>query len=142
MTIDEVQHQIITEFRGCEDEFATYERLVALGKDHAAADEQLRSDAHALPGCQSRVWIKGTLRGGKLHFDADSDSQIIRGVLVLLLRVLSGRPPAEIADADLYFLKQVGLTTGLSPSRASGVASIIQHMRQRAADLGPVPHEK
>lgn len=135
MTVDQAQNQIIAEFAGIEDEFATYEYLIALGGDRAPADGHLRSDENALAGCQSSVWIRSEMREGKLYFEADSDSQIIRGVLVLLLRVFNGRTPADIAEADLYFLKEVGLSSGLSPSRANGVASMIRHMQQKAAAL-------
>jgi cysteine desulfuration protein SufE len=135
MTRDEAQDRIIAEFSGIEDGIATYEYLVAVGKQHDPNDDRLKTDEYALPGCQSQVWLRSELRDGRLRFYADSDSQIIRGILVLLLRVLSGRAPAHVANTDLYFLKEVGLSSSLSPSRASGVATIVRHMRQRAADL-------
>jgi cysteine desulfuration protein SufE len=135
MTRDETQDRIIATLADLGDGLATYEHLVALGKEHAPEDARLRADEHALPGCQSQVWIRAALRDGRMCFEADSDSLIIRGILVLLLRVLNGRPPAHVAHADLYFLEKAGLSNSLSPSRANGVATIVKYMQQRAAAL-------
>jgi cysteine desulfuration protein SufE len=136
IAIDETQARIIEEFSALDDSLDRYERLIDLGRRHDPPDEQLRSEEHAIPGCQSQVWIRAELRDGRLHLHADSDSMIIRGVLALLLRVLDGRRPAEVAAADLHFLKEVGLTTHLSPSRANGVATIVRHLQRSAAELG------
>ncbi|MDY7107812.1 MAG: SufE family protein [Planctomycetota bacterium] len=134
--IDETQARIIEEFSALDDSLDRYERLIDLGRRHDPPDEQLRSAEHAIPGCQSQVWIRAEVRDGRLHLHADSDSLIIRGVLALLLRVLDGRRPAEVAAADLHFLEEVGLTTHLSPSRANGVATIVRHLQRSAAELG------
>lgn len=135
MTLNEAQQQIIAEFAALDDGFARYEHLIALAKAHAPLDDCYKTDAYALPGCQSQVWIRPEMSNGHLHFDGDSDSQIIRGILILLLRVLSDRPPAEIATADLYFLKEAGLSDHLSPSRANGVATIVRHLQQQANEF-------
>jgi cysteine desulfuration protein SufE len=135
MTLDEAQRQVIAEFSRLEDGFDRYEHLIALGKKHKSLDDRFKTGEFAMPGCQSQVWIRSELRDGQLHFHADSDSQIIRGILVLLLVVLSGRAPADVENADLYFLREVGLSSHLSPRRANGVATIVRHMQQRAADL-------
>lgn len=130
MTIDETQQTIIEEFAPLADWFDKYEHLIGLGRGHELLDAGFRTDEYALSGCQSQVWIRPEMIDGKLHFRADSDSVIIKGILALLLRVLSGRAPAEIAEAELFFLKEIGLSTNLSPSRANGVATIVRHMKQ------------
>lgn len=135
MTIDETDAQIIAEFAARPDWLDRYEYLIGLGRQHPPADEQLKTEAHAMRGCQSQVWIRSELRDGKLCFEADSDSLIVRGILVLLLRVFNGRAPADIAGAVLRFPQQVGLTSHLSPARANGLATILRHMQQCAAEL-------
>jgi cysteine desulfuration protein SufE len=135
VAIDETQSGIIEEFSALDDWLDRYEYLINLGRKRAPLEDRFRTDEFALPGCQSQVWIRPDMRDGRLYFDADSDSMIIRGVLELLLRVLDGHRPADIAGAELHFLEDVGLTTQLSPSRANGVATIVRHLQQCAADL-------
>lgn len=132
-SVDEVQEQIIAEFETRTDWLDRYEHLIRLGKKHVAPPDGLRTDEHSLPGCQSRVWLRARRSDGPLRFDADSDSAIVRGILVLLLRTLDGRTPAEIAEAEIWFPRALGLTTNLSPARAEGLAAIIRRMRQLAA---------
>jgi cysteine desulfuration protein SufE len=130
MTIDEEQDWIISEFSGLDDWLEKYEYLSMLGRNHAGIDPNMKTDHCALRGCQSQVWICAKMSSGKLSFMMDSDSLIIRGILALLLRVIDNRSPDEIMNADFYFLKQIGLNTNLSPSRANGVASIVKTIRQ------------
>lgn len=137
MTPDQTQDQIVAEFSKCTDWFAKYEHLIALGNAHPRMDARFKRDEHAVAGCQSQVWLHCEHRDGRLRVWADSDSKIIRGVLALLLRVLNDRPPAEISQVELHFLERTGLATNLSPSRANGVANIVQHIRQQAADHAP-----
>lgn len=110
-----------------------YEHLVALGREYEPLDDTLKVDEYALSGCQSQVWIVTELVDGVMYFRADSDSVIIRGVLALLSQVLNGRPPADIVATDLHFIRDIGLTSHLSPSRSNGVATIIKHLHQSAA---------
>ncbi len=117
---------------GLEDAMARYEYLVRLGRALAVPDEGIRTDEHALAGCQSRVWIRGELRDGRLHLAADSDAMITRGIIALLLRVLDDRPPRDILEAELYFLDRTGLRTHLSPSRANGLAAMLKRIRSYA----------
>jgi cysteine desulfuration protein SufE len=128
MTIDQIQDRIIEEFADHEDWLDTYGYLVSLGREHAS-DEGVRSEEHALGGCQSKVWIAAQRDGEVLRIRADSDSLIIRGILVLLLRILDGRRPGDIANADLYFLDSIGLNSGLSPTRANGLALIVKTLK-------------
>jgi cysteine desulfuration protein SufE len=130
MTIDEAQDAIIDEFVRLRDWLDKYEYLIDLGNKHNPPVEGFKIDRNALQGCQSQVWISVAVADGKLSFLADSDSVIIKGILALLLRVLNGRPPAEVATADLYFLKEIGLSTNLSPARANGLAAIVKHLRR------------
>ncbi len=129
MTINEEQDLIIEKFSQLEDWLDKYEYLVELGRKHEGVDPVIRTDQYALHGCQSQVWIYAQNIGGKVDFRADSDSLIIRGILVLMLKILNQRSPSEIVNADLYFFKRIGLDTALSPSRANGVFSIINNMR-------------
>lgn len=136
MTIDEAQKAIIHEFARFHDRLGQYEHLIDLGTKLIPPDEGFRNDRNALQGCQSQVWISGAVADGRLSFTADSDSVIIKGFLVLLLRVLNDRTPAEIVSADLYFLKEVGLSTNLSPARANGLAAIVRHLRRLGERAG------
>jgi len=130
-TIDAAQDRIIREMSGL-DGLAKYEYLVALGR-RLRCPEGLRTEEHAVPGCQAQVWIRAELSDGCLRLFADSDALITRGIIALLLRVLDGRPPAEILDADLHFLAATGLSTHLSPSRANGLAAMVKRIREHAA---------
>jgi cysteine desulfuration protein SufE len=132
MTIDEIQNRIIDEMASREEWFDKYEYLVAQGKILAPLENRFKVDENLIPGCQSQVWIHGELVDGKVHFGADSDTLITRGMIALVIRVLNDREPRDIVDADLYFLQKTGLDTNLSPSRANGLAAIIRHMKRYA----------
>ena len=132
MTIMEIQDQIIGEMSVHEDWFDRYEALIALGNALDSSDESLRTDEYRISGCQSAVWLRSGLRDGRLRLSADSDSQITRGMLALLLRVFDGQPPDEVADAELYMLDAIGLRGNLSPSRANGLSTIVRAIREAA----------
>lgn len=135
LTIEEIQERTIMEFSALADWFDKYEYLVSLGKKLEPLDERFRTDENAVLGCQSQVWVRAEIKEGRLHFRGYSDSVIIRGVLSLLLRTFSGHTPASIASANVHFLKDIGLATHLSPSRANGVATILRHMQQCSAEF-------
>ncbi|MCG6956433.1 MAG: SufE family protein [Gemmatimonadetes bacterium] len=123
------QDEIVAEMSDLEDWLAKYEYLVARGRELNVEDEEIRTEEHAISGCQSSVWIRAELRGGRVHLCADSDAMITRGIIALLLRVLDGRHPREVARAELYFLDRTGLRTHLSPARANGLAAMVQRIR-------------
>jgi cysteine desulfuration protein SufE len=128
-SLDAVQDEIIEEMSGLADRLDQYEYLIAQGRALRVPEEGVRTDENAIPGCQASVWIRAELQDGRLHLFADSDALINKGIIALLLRVLDGRPPAEVADADLYFLDRTGLRTHLSPARANGLGTLVQQIR-------------
>lgn len=130
MTINEEQDSIIKEFSRLDDWLKKYEFLSELGRNHAGIEPEMKTDQCALRGCQSQVWICAQLSSGKVSFRMDSDSLIIRGILALILRVIDNRKPSEIVDVDFYFLREIGLSTTLSPSRENGVATIVKTIKQ------------
>ena len=134
MDIRVVQDGIVAEFSALGDWFDVYERLVALGRDMPPAGDDLRTEGNRIHGCQSQVWISAQLENGGLSYRAHSDSAITAGMIALLLRVLNRRTPAEIAGTDLHFVKAIGLTRNLSPTRADGLGLIIQRMKALAAE--------
>lgn len=135
MTTNDIQDKIIAEFSRFPDRIDKCEYLIELGKGHTIIDTRLKVEQYMLRGCQSQVWIYAEVKDNRLSFLVDSDSIIIKGILVLLLRVLNNQQPKEVAQADLYFVKAVGLSTNLSPTRANGVASIIKQMKKLAGLL-------
>ncbi|KMQ51428.1 Sulfur acceptor protein SufE for iron-sulfur cluster assembly [Chitinispirillum alkaliphilum] len=132
MTINENQNRIIKTFESLNDWFDRYEYLVKLGKEHAPEHEKVRTEENLLNGCQSGVWIYKEVREGKVFYKGDSDSVIIRGILVLLMEILSDNYPIDIVNADLYFVKEIGLNNSLSPVRKDGMSSIIKQMKTLA----------
>lgn len=129
MTLNEVQDRIIEDFSVFEDWMDRYQQLIELGKDLPSIDEKKRTESYLIKGCQSKVWLDGELRDGKIYFTADSDAIITKGIVALLISVLSGRTPKEIIDADLYFIDRIGLKQNLSPTRSNGLVSMIKQMR-------------
>jgi cysteine desulfuration protein SufE len=128
------QDEIIVEMSALANRIAKYEYLVGLGRALRVPDNGIRSDEFAVPGCQSSVWIRTELRDGRLRIAADSDTMITRGIIALLLRVLDGRPPAEIVEAELYFLDDTGLSMHLSPARAEGLTAMVRRIRASAEE--------
>ena len=128
-TIDELQEEVIEEFSDFTDWMDKYQLLIDLGNDMQPLDACYKTDANLIEGCQSRVWIVADYHDGLLHFSAESDALIVKGLIVLLLRVLSGHSPQEILDADLYFIDSIGLKDHLSPTRSNGLLAMVKQMR-------------
>ena len=129
MTIQQVQDEIIEEFSMFEEWMDKYEYIIELGNNLEPFDEKNKTKSNLIQGCQSRVWLNGELENGKVFFMADSDAVITKGIIALLIRVLSGRDPKEVAETDLYFIEKVGLRENLSPTRANGLVSMIKNMK-------------
>lgn len=128
-TIKEAQDEIIEEFSGLTDWMDKYAYIIELGNAVEPIGEKSKTDSNLIEGCQSRVWLTADDNGGILTFRADSDAIIVKGIISLLMRVLSGHTPQEILDADLYFVKEIGLQEHLSPTRSNGLVAMIKQMR-------------
>lgn len=131
MTVNEEQDRIISEFSELADWLVKYEYLLELGRKLPSVNQKIKTDEYALKGCSSQVWILAELHNGRLCITADSESVIIRGIISLILRVFNNQLPEEVATAEVYFLQQIGLSTGLSPVRANGVNAIIEYIKSR-----------
>lgn len=129
MTIKEAENQIIEEFSIFTDWLDKYEYLIELGKSLPIIKESSKSDTNLIRGCQSKVWLAADYKEGKIYFTADSDAIITKGIISLLIRVFSGRAPQEIIDADLGFIKEIGLQDNLSPTRSNGLVSMIKQIK-------------
>ena len=129
MTINEAQDEIIGEFSVFDEWLDKYEYLIELSGSLPAIGEEHRNEQFLIRGCQSRVWVDAELRDGKIYFTADSDAIITKGIIALLIRVLSRRTPQEIVDSDLYFIDRIGLRENLSPTRANGLLAMIKQMK-------------
>ena len=129
MTINEAQAAIIGEFSVFDEWLDQSEYLIELSGSLPAIGEEHRNEQFLIRGCQSRVWVDAELRDGKIYFTADSDAIITKGIIALLIRVLSGRTPQEIVDSDLYFIDRIGLRENLSPTRANGLLAMIKQMK-------------
>ncbi len=129
MTLNEKQDQIIEDFSVFDDWMDRYQQLIELGKELPPIDEKKKTESYLIKGCQSKVWLDGLLVDGKIFFTADSDAIITKGIVALLIDVLSGRTPKEIIDADLYFIDKIGLKENLSPTRSNGLVSMIKQMK-------------
>jgi cysteine desulfuration protein SufE len=136
-TMQERAAEIVAEFSELEDWVARYRHLVALG-EAMVADGEVRAEAYAIPGCEYDVWIRAAYdaEAGVLHFQADSDAKITRGIAALILRVVNGQPPAAVASADLAFLDAIGLRGHLSARRATGLDAMVHWIRTRAREVG------
>ncbi|MHC1708416.1 MAG: SufE family protein [Bacteroidales bacterium] len=129
MTITEIEEKIIAEFSCFDDWMDRYNYLIEMGKDLPKIDEQFRSDQYLISGCQSRVWLQAEQKDGKIFFTADSDAVITKGIVTLLIKVLSGQSPETILQADLGFVDKIGLREHLSPTRSNGLNSMIKQMK-------------
>ncbi|MDR2027067.1 MAG: SufE family protein [Prevotellaceae bacterium] len=134
-TINEMQNQIIEEFSVFDDWMDKYEYLIELGRDLTPYDPKYKIDNYLIEGCQSRVWVYGVKENDVINYFADSDAIITRGMISLLIRVLSNQKPADIANADLYFIEKTGLNYNLSPTRSNGLASMIRQMKNMAMEI-------
>lgn len=132
MTIEERQREIISEFNMFTDWMEKYEYIIELGKELPLIDEMHKTDDNLIRGCQSRVWLHAKLQDGKITFTADSDAIITKGLVALVIRALNNQTPHDIAEADLYFVKEIGLNEHLSPTRSNGLASMIKQMKMYA----------
>ncbi|MDR1985185.1 MAG: SufE family protein [Prevotellaceae bacterium] len=129
MTITQIQEQIIEEFSAFTDWMDKYEYLIELGKNLPVIDEKSKTEQHLIKGCQSRVWIDAEYIDGKIIYKADSDAIITKGIISLLISVMSGQEPNEIINADLFFIDKIGLHENLSPTRANGLLAMIKQMK-------------
>ena len=133
MTVNETQNEIIDEFADITDWMDRYAYIIELGTQLPALDADQKVPANLIEGCQSRVWIASDrLPDGRIRFVADSDAMIVKGIVFLLMRVLSDRTSDEILDADLYFIDKIGLSDHLSPTRSNGLVAMIKQIRNYA----------
>ena len=128
MTIKEIQDSIVEEFSMFDDWMDRYAMLIEMGKDCPMIDAQYRNDNYLINGCQSRVWLHAKMEDGKVYFSADSDAVITKGIINLLIKVLSGQRPSDIIAADMSFLDEIGLKEHLSPTRSNGLLSMVKQM--------------
>ena len=134
MTLEEKKQQIIEDFSVYDEWLDKYEYLIELGKSLDAFPEEKKTEDRLIKGCQSRVWLDAQLQDGKLYFSADSDAIITKGIISLLIGVYSWRTPQEIANDDFGFVQEIGLKENLSPTRAGGLASMIETIKKIAAN--------
>lgn len=132
MTINEQQDEIIGEFEQFPDWMEKYEYIIQLGKELPLIAEEYKIDANLIRGCQSRVWLHPEYKDGKILFTADSDALITKGLISMVVRVLSGHSPKEIVDADMYFINAIGLSSHLSPTRSNGLLSMVKQIKNYA----------
>ena len=132
MTINDTQDEIIAEFSDFDDWMDRYQLLIDLGSEQQPLDERYKTDQNLIEGCQSRVWLQADDVDGRLVFRAESDALIVKGIVALLIRVLSGHTPDEILSADLYFIDRIGLREHLSPTRSNGLLAMVKQMRMYA----------
>ena len=132
MTINETQDEIIEEFIALDDWMDRYQMLIDLGEEQAPLADADKTEQNLIDGCQSRVWIVCEERDGKLHFRADSDALIVKGLVALVLQVVNDHRPDEIYAADLYFIERIGLRDHLSPTRSNGLLAMVKQIRMYA----------
>ena len=132
ISINEVQDEVIAEFNDFDDWMDRYQLLIDLGNEQEPLDEKYKTEQNLIEGCQSRVWLQADEVDGKIIFQAESDALIVKGIISLLIKVLSGHTPDEILNADLYFIDKIGLKEHLSPTRSNGLLSMVKQMRMYA----------
>lgn len=131
-TINELQDEVIEEFSDFDDWMDKYQLLIDLGSEQEPLPEEYKTEQNLIDGCQSRVWLQADYENGALKFRAESDALIVKGIVALLVRVLSGHTPSEILDADLYFIDSIGLKEHLSPTRSNGLVAMLKQMKMYA----------
>lgn len=131
-SINKIQEKIINEFSKFDDWFEKYEHLIELGKTLKPLDEKYKTEENLISGCQSQLWIISETKDEKIKFLADSDSLITKGMISIILRVVSNKKPKDVIDADFYFIDKIGLRRNLSPLRANGLQSILNHIKKTA----------
>ncbi|MGL4781549.1 MAG: SufE family protein [Bacteroidales bacterium] len=129
MTINEIQDGIIDEFGMFDDWMDKYQLLIDLGNNQQALPEEYKKEENLIKGCQSRVWLHADYKDGKVIFEAESDALIVKGIISLLIHVVSNHTPDEILSADLYFIDQIGLKEHLSPTRSNGLVAMVKQMK-------------
>ena len=129
MTINEIQDEVIEEFADFEDWMDKDQLPIDLGSDEQPLPAEYKTEQNLIDGCQSRVWLQADIVDGNVVFQAESDALIVKGIVALLIRVLSGHTPQEILDADLYFIEQIGLREHLSPTRSNGLLAMLKQMK-------------
>ena len=132
MTINETQDEIIEEFTALDDWMDRYQMLIDLGEEQAPLADVDKTEQNLIDGCQSRVWIVCEEKDGRLHFRADSDALIVKGLVALVLQVVNDHRPDEIYAADLYFIERIGLRDHLSPTRSNGLLAMVKQIRMYA----------
>lgn len=141
MTINEAQDEIVEEFSELDDWMDRYQLLIDMGNEQQPLPAQDKTESNLIDGCQSRVWLVCEQKDGLLFFRAESDALIVKGIVTLLIRVLSGHTPQEILDADLYFIDRIGLREHLSPTRSNGLLAMLKQMRMYAMAYQVKNHE-
>lgn len=131
-TIEDIQQEIIDEFSIYEDWMDKYSLIIEYGNSLEKLDDKYKTPENIIQGCQSRVWLQTDYRNGKLYFQAESDAIIVKGLLALVLKIFNERTPVEIINADLRFMKEIGLKDHLSPTRSNGLLSVIKQIRYYA----------
>lgn len=131
-TINELQDEVIEEFSDFDDWMDKYQLLIDLGNQLEPLPEQYKTESNLIDGCQSRVWVQADYVDGKMMITAESDALIVKGIIALLIRVLSGHTPQEILDSELYFIDEIGLKDHLSPTRSNGLLAMVKQMRMYA----------
>ncbi len=139
-TIDQIQSEIVEEFAFFDQWMDKYEYIIDLGKKLPLIDEQYKHEQNLVPGCQSQVWLHAESKNNLVHFTADSDAIITKGIIALLIRVLSGQPAEAIQSSPLYFIDEIGLKEHLSPTRSNGLLNMVAKLRTVASSLAVV-HE-
>ena len=129
MTINEIQDEIIEEFSAFDDWMVKYALLIELGNSLAPLDDKYKTESNLIEGCQSRVWLQADYSDGLIHFQGESDAVIVKGIVSLLIKIISGHTPDEILNADLYFVDKIGLKEHLSPTRSNGLVAMLKQMR-------------
>ena len=130
MTIEERQQEVIEDFEGIDDWMDKYQMLIDLGSEQEPLPEQYKVESNLIDGCQSRVWLKADLTPeGRIHFQAESDALIVKGIVALLIRVLDNQTPDDILSADLHFIEDIGLKEHLSPTRSNGLLAMMKQMK-------------
>ena len=134
-TINELQEEVIEEFSDFDDWMDKYQLLIDLGNEQEPLAPEYKNDQNLIDGCQSRVWLQADLVDGKVEFQAESDALIVKGIIALLIKVVSGHTPDEILENELYFIEAIGLKEHLSPTRSNGLLAMVKQMRMYALAL-------
>lgn len=132
MSINERQEEVIEEFSDFPDWMDRYQLLIDLGNEQGLLDERYKTEQNLIEGCQSRVWLQADMVDGKIVFQAESDALIVKGIIALLVKVLSGHTPDEILASELYFIDRIGLKEHLSPTRSNGLLAMVKQIRMYA----------